>query len=291
MSDLLRFSLNIFGSKEISDLKLRKFTENHLRRLQKNNPCGIYNSQIIELISIYTEFFGEFEDENTRETLINGATSALETDMNAFKETVIKKEIIIRRIFGSDNPIYQEFYPYGIDEYKNATLENIEMLMTRITDTAKKYETNIGLKLTSQFINLKNEFDSTRATQFILINVITGRKNASIKSRKIIETQLIKNLLIIALNNIDNPDAVNIYFDRVFINKRNGKNYNNETADSMKEKNTDINYGNKKNDVKSEFSQEDKEKINIPPTEDLQDNLKITKDSSGDATAGILNIT
>jgi len=228
MRNLLTYFKNIFDTKEISDENLRKFTEIHIQRLTNNNTGGIYDALILALVTAYTSYFGSITDEDTKTALKEGATVAMNIDMKAFKDAASQKEGIVRGIYGVKSPVYQEFYPHGITEYTNSTLENVETLMTRIVNAATNHQADIGDDFVNLFTLLKNNFGSTRTAQLALMAEVEGKKDSTIANRNKVESQLMKNLLVIASNNIGNTDAMNTYFDQSFIRPKKHKSFSGE---------------------------------------------------------------
>jgi ribosomal protein L21E len=67
------------------------------------------------------------------------------------------------------------------------------------------------------FTNLKTDFVAKRDAQLLLIGGVKGLKKATAINRDVLEKQMMTNLLTVALNNIGNPDAIDIYFDQSFL--------------------------------------------------------------------------
>lgn len=77
---------------------------------------------------------------------------------------------------------------------------------------------------------IKESFLTNRNTQLSLIGEVEGKKDITITSRNTIESQLTKNLLVIASNNVDNTEAMNTYFDQSFIRPKKQKTFSGEIA-------------------------------------------------------------
>ena len=57
MIDLSIFFKNHFDSPFISDSKLLKFAQIHLKRLSVNNPGNIYDTIITEMTQVYNDYY------------------------------------------------------------------------------------------------------------------------------------------------------------------------------------------------------------------------------------------
>lgn len=228
MRNLITYFKNIFDTKEISDENLRKFAEIHLSRLIVNNPGAIYNTLITELTAAYNAYFGAINDEDIKISVKEGSTIAMNNIFQQFKEEASRQEGLVRAKFGKASPEYQEFYPLGITEYTNSTLANVETLMTRIVVAGGKYSAILGDEFEHAFGILKDNFLLNRNTQLTLMGEVEGMKDITIANRNSIESQLMKNLLAIASNNVGNTDAMNTYFDQSFIRPKKRKTFSGE---------------------------------------------------------------
>ena len=123
MINLKSFFKNQFDTSKISDDKLKKFTEDHLQKLISNNTSDQFDTIITDTTSAYTTYYGSISDEGARYALQQALTKAMNNTVEAFKKAVSQKEDIIRGTFGKDAPAYQEFFPFGVGEYTQLTLQ------------------------------------------------------------------------------------------------------------------------------------------------------------------------
>ncbi len=217
MINITVFFKNHLDTPHIGDDKLRKFTENHLQRMTANNPGGIYATLITDTAVVYTNYFGSMTDELTNSNIKEGKTVTVNLAVAAFKKEVSREEGLIRSKWGVGSPQYQEFYPQGVSQYTNASLENIEMLMVAFVNAATAHVADLGAPFVTKFTTLKNNFSAARTDQLFFIGLVEGKKTATSGTRDSVEVQVMKNILIIASNNVGNTSIVEDYFDQSFL--------------------------------------------------------------------------
>lgn len=217
MLNLTKFAVNHFDTDRISDDNMKKLAETTWQRLMANNPGNIYDQLITDTATAYTDYYGSVTDEDVKTAIKEGSTVAMNGALKTFKATVSQKEGIVRGTYGADSPTYQEFFPHGISEYSNATLANAQTLYDRMVTAATAHVAELTAAFVTLFTNLKTDFVAKRDAQLLLIGGVKGLKKATAINRDVLEKQMMTNLLTVALNNIGNPDAIDIYFDQSFL--------------------------------------------------------------------------
>jgi hypothetical protein len=222
MINLKTFFKNHFDTKEISDDKMKKFTEVHLQMLISNNAGGEFDTLIADTTNAYQTYYGSISDEGARFALQQALTKAMNNTVEAFKKAASQKEGIIRGTFGKDAPAYQEFFPFGVGEYTHANLADIERLMDQFLTAANAHVAEVGIPFVTEFQNYKSAYISAREAQLLKKAEVTDLKTASTAKRDVVEIQLMKNLYTVAAMYVGNEDKCMDFFDQSFI--RNGSN-------------------------------------------------------------------
>ena len=122
---------NNFDDKQISNDELKKFSEDHLRRLAGNNAGDQFGPLIAATTAAYTEFFGDLSEAGTAAAVREGLTIRVNDALEAFVAQVQRREGRIRDQWEKTSAEYQEFFPQGLGEYGAATLGDAERLMNR----------------------------------------------------------------------------------------------------------------------------------------------------------------
>jgi len=210
------FFKNHFDTKEISDDTLRLFSEDELVRLA-NDTSGLYITILNDTTIAYQNFFGKIVDEATRFAIQQARTMAMDNAWNLFVSTIQRKEGTIRSEFGKDSPTYQEFFPLGLNEYNETNLGNIETLMSRFINACNNNTAQLPANFVDQFITLRNDFVAARDLQLDAISDVANLKNDTGNNRDVLEIQLMKNLLIVASNNIGHPERLKRFFNQTIL--------------------------------------------------------------------------
>ncbi len=217
MIDLTVFFKSHFQSDKVSDKKLQKFIEDSIQRTSANNPGGIYDTLILNTTASYTSYFGALSDKATQKAILEGKTLSMESSLQNFKSFASRQEGLIRSKWGKDSPEYQEFYPQGITEYTHATLATVEVIMQRYKNAATAHSADLGAAFVTEVGDIITAFMGARESQLNLKGLVENAIAKTDSNRNGIETQIMKNVLIIASNNIGNTEAVKTYFDQSII--------------------------------------------------------------------------
>ena len=219
MQNLKTFFRNHFDTKEIGDDKLKKFTEDHLQRLISNNTSSQFDTLIADTTAAYTTYYGSISDEGARYALQQALTKAMNNTLEAFKKAIRQKEGTIKGAFGKDSPAYQEFFPFGVTEYTEANLADIERLMDQFLTAINAHTLELGIPFLTEFQNYKSAYVSARESQLLKKAEVTDLKSASAVKRDVVEIQLMNNLLTIARMYIGKEEMCNDYFDQSIIRR------------------------------------------------------------------------
>jgi hypothetical protein len=217
MIDFSVFFKNHLSTGKVSDDNMNRFSQDSLQRLIANNPVGIYTPLIDATTPAYNNYFKALNTEAHSASVKEGATVSVDQLKQEFINLVSMKEGIIKGTWGKDSPQYQQFFPLGVEEYHKSTKANIQMLMARWITACEDFVSELPASFADPFIAIRTSYETARTQQLNHIGTTDGNKLATSNMRSILEVQLMKNLITVALNNIGNPDAVNVYFDQSII--------------------------------------------------------------------------
>lgn len=216
------FFKNHFDTKEISDENLRKFAEIHLQRMAAKNGGGEFTTMITDTTTAYNNYFGSITDEDVKFAVQQGLTIAVNNAVTNFKKAVSQKEGSVRGVFGKDAPEYQEFFPLGLTEYSQATLQDVEMLMNRMVTAANKYTVELGAALETEFQGYLTTFTTARAAQLLKIGEVKDSKTDTSFKRDVVEIELMKNVHLIGAMFVGDVNTCMDFFDQSFVRNSNG---------------------------------------------------------------------
>ena len=215
--------------------KFRKFCEVHIQRLASQNVDGKYDEIIAQTTDGYTTLFGAMTDEDTKFAVQQSYTKSVNSVVEEFKQKISQKEGIVRGNWDKGSPVYEEFFPLGLTEYSQANLGNVETLMKRIVTVSDAHITELGQPFADLFKDIQTRFNTARTNQLKKIGEVKGTKEASSNARADLENQLMKNLLTLAMEYMDNPDAGAAFFDQSILKSSGGKEEEGEENSSVQE--------------------------------------------------------
>lgn len=210
---------DLFDDKNLADYNLRSFCDDHLLRLSipELNPGGIYNTIITATNTKYNAFFGKMTNEVTKKAISQGLTVNMETAKSEALEEVSHFENLVAFKFKPNTGTYKQFYPQGVSEYYDATIDQLPTIFTRIENAANANLLASNPADVAALIAKLSTFKDARAAQEVSFaeveNLQTGRR----EDRQALTLQLTTNLLTIALNNLLNADSFNNYYNPSYL--------------------------------------------------------------------------
>ena len=221
MLDLRTFFKNHFDTREVSDDNLRKFVEDHLNRMISHNGNAVYTTYIQDTQVLYDKFNTFIKQEDQTFTAQQGKTLLTDKILSEFVALVSRKEGAVRSEFGKDSPEYQEFFPAGLNEYHQVSKANAEMLMERMRNKGQIYIATLGQNFVDIFTNTLNKYLAARNGQLQAMGEVDGLKSDASNARNALSTQLMKNLLFIALQYVGQTDRLDDFFSQEIVRRKN----------------------------------------------------------------------
>ncbi len=232
MRNLFSFFWNIFAQAKVGDAKFRMFVEFHLQGMINHNPGGIYDDIIAACTAVYMNYYGALEDEATKIAIREGKTAAMNNSRIDLDDFFSRQEGLIRSKWGKTSEQYQEFYPQGITGYTQAPLSQYDILIERYKNAVTAHVADLEAAFVTEANTKITAFLTIRAAQVNLINLVSGKRTVSATSREELEKQVMKDLLIIASNNVGKPEVMPDYFDQSIIRPASKKIYTGNVAPS-----------------------------------------------------------
>ncbi|MGE0636347.1 MAG: hypothetical protein AB7G44_09920 [Bacteroidia bacterium] len=210
MLNPIRLVNDLFDDAELSNANLRGFTENFLIRLAGNNPGGIYTTLITDTTTKYTAFYGKITNEVVKEAISQGLTITTNQAREDVTEELSKLQGLVKYRFGAGSSTYQQFYPYGMEEYHQSKIDDLATILDRFVTAAT---THLSAAEAAPVITLTGDFKTARNAQVTVFAEVDVIETGKHEDRKALTMQLTFDFLTIAGNNIDNEDAFDDYYD------------------------------------------------------------------------------
>jgi hypothetical protein len=220
-----RIFQNQFKGERLSHGTLKKFSEDHLARITANpGPTGgPIEGLIASTGAAHLNFFGNISDVDIAFAVEQGITQSVNAKMQEFIRLVRKARPIIEYTFGSENQVYQEFFPHGMSEYSQATMGNIETLMMRFKKAADANpHPSLPATLAADAQTMHDDYQGLRSAQLGKKGDTGTQRAERNAARAALELQLWKNVLTTAAAHIDNLPACAAYFDEGILNAKDG---------------------------------------------------------------------
>src|SRR5260221_1067683 len=214
MIRISRYFENQFDDREISDDELRAFAVDHLARLIAQNSAALFDAAIAATATALTDFHGAVADESTAGAIRKSRTSATNVLMDEIKGKRSRREGKISDAFGDDSAEYVAFYPQGVSEYRNATMEDMTKLLTRYAKLADDNVPALGQPFADEWNAYKTKWAAVRGAQVTQKGTATGAADQSGAARTELELQLQANVLTVALQNIGQPARAALFFQQ-----------------------------------------------------------------------------
>ena len=219
MLNPIRLVNDLFEDRQLSDANLRSFTEDHLSRLAQpeNNPGSIYSALISATTTKYTNYYGKISTEASRKAIAEGTTVTRNNARKATEEKISQLQGLVKFKFGETSAIYQEFFPLGVTEYIEAREGDVGTLFDRFVTTATTHLTADYPAEVTAMTTLVTAFHNSYAARETAVAQVDATGTGKNADRKTLTLQLTTNFLTIALNNLENTDKFDDYFDPAYL--------------------------------------------------------------------------
>lgn len=215
----------IFEDPAVSFGEFYNFSRDHLAKLKALDAVGQPNAgRYTAMIGTTQPLFDLFElhmsgrlaEQATQE----GATIIRDGAVKAFKAAVSQQEGLVRAKFGKTSGQYQEFFPQGVTQYSNATLETVKALMDNFVSKAQTHQAVLGADFPALFIALRDAFVGAQDVQAQRKGAVEGMIEQRKASRAALERRTMINVHELAIMHIGEPERANDYFDQTRLEER-----------------------------------------------------------------------
>lgn len=215
MINISRFFENHLANREISAEELRQFAEDHIGKLKAQ---AAQPANLTALLAPTETAFDAFDDKLAARTTYLaaqiGGTITKDDVLKLFRTTVRQREGRVRDKFPKGSAAYAEFYPQGLKDYNRARLGQLPALFDRYIAAADKHKAILGPELLAEFMALKASYATARDGQVEAKGDLAQLRAALAAARVVLEMQLGKNILTIAIQHHGHPERAADYFNQ-----------------------------------------------------------------------------
>lgn len=222
MKDLRNWFANPFADRNVSYEKLKLFAADVIARLTNNNGSGLFTAVLAQLVAAYQSYFGDITDVDLAAAIQKSFTASKDNLFSTFKEAVSRQEGLVRSKFGKDSGTYLEFFPLGLSQYSQATMANVETLMTRMADRGQAYVADLGNDFANEFQSILTNYQAARSAQLGRKSLTSDERTQRHGTRAELEKQLFSAMFTVGLNFPGNVDRCMDFFDQTIIRTPSG---------------------------------------------------------------------
>jgi hypothetical protein len=208
---------NPYDTKNISDDNIKKFVQKHIAQTTAKNGGGLFTTMLADTTLAYTNYFGAIDDEDVKLAVQQSLTMAADNLIKTFKDSVSQQEGLIRSFYNVNSPAYQEFFPHGVTEYREANKGNIDTLMNRMAVASQAHVGDLGAPFVAIWTGIKSNYATARTSQLGKIAEVVAAKTTTSDNRNELETQIFKNMFTVGMNFPGNVDECMDFFDQSII--------------------------------------------------------------------------
>src|SRR4051812_5671208 len=95
MIDLAKYFRILFLSPRFSRERFKALCEDHIQRLNANNPGGIFTVILTAVTNLYNAFFGDMASESLNQAVKEGKTTAMNASRAALEKLISGMEKLI----------------------------------------------------------------------------------------------------------------------------------------------------------------------------------------------------
>lgn len=218
MIELVKFFRILFLSERISVDRLKNFTEDHIQRLTANNPGGIFTAILTAVTTAYNNYFGDMSSKSLNLAVQEGKTQAMKESRDALLKQLSDNEKLVAYTYKDNKPAYEEFYPLGTTEYRNASLSQLETISGRYKEVLAAHATDFTTGFVTAYNTVQATFVANRAAQQAAFGNVAAERSDLTATRTALATQLTANVLTIALQYLGDESKAAEYFNQGILN-------------------------------------------------------------------------
>ena len=189
-----------------------KYADIHIAALTGNNINGIYDNLISETQTKRDALHSVVYDSKDNKTTRIAYTAEIKNITNEYRKYISKFEGYVRYKFDKATPMYVLFFANGIEHYRKATQEETVLHLENFITLNQMHKNELGTtKFIDGFTDIHNRFTSALSVQRKAMGAISYNTQAKVMMWNELKKQIYKNMLYIALQNLDTPNMLRVF--------------------------------------------------------------------------------
>ncbi len=138
------FAIDYFATRDVTLLRLQKFSVDVLQRLKADNPGQAFDALVADLSAYHTALFGAMSGIDAGFSQRRTAAQQMWGALADAQHQLAEDEALIEYKARKTPALHQAFFPNGRSEYSNATLLTAELLLARAAAAATAHAKTLG---------------------------------------------------------------------------------------------------------------------------------------------------
>lgn len=219
MINLISIFGNLFDSGiKASDIHTKNFSEDMIIRITHYNSDGQYDTMLNLTEAAHTLFFGQITNKEVLLALRISRTRSVDIVLSNFEKKVTFIGDTVGSKFEKGTPEFLEFFPYGINDYHNATKEKFPVLIDVLLSAVNAHAASFAPEFVELIQKFKEDFESARGVQLEKKEDVTAAVLTKAQARFALEIQLSRNILDLASEYILQPEKGLAFFNQNLLN-------------------------------------------------------------------------
>lgn len=208
-----QFFSNPFAHITVGSSKFYKFVEAHLQSLKANNEGGKFDVLITKLTALLAPYQAWLSTQDKSTIDREDDTDTVNAILDKFEDFIDSLFKEVNYVFDDNKSVIHEVFPNGKSEYNNITIMNAPVLLQRVADFCTEHKTNLKAGRDTTSLQFLSDFKTERGEQLGSKSTVSTGSTEGKTLRNAIAVYLYEVLLHLLLAHIDNPKAVEQYYD------------------------------------------------------------------------------
>jgi hypothetical protein len=201
----------IFMNPKITDVRLKNYSEDALKRLAIQNTVNLYDTMINDTEAKHIDYFGAIDDKDTIIAIKESRTMSVDNIIVKFIEMMRNFEDVIAGKFGRKSSEFHEFFPNKFEEYQRVTKSSIGTLLHRMVKGLSNHE-ELGEQMKNDVIAMQTLYNAARGEQVSKKAAVDAIRTEVKDKRLVLASQLQDNLFDIAKQFKGHPERLRDFF-------------------------------------------------------------------------------
>ncbi len=227
------FKLDFIG-KEVSDLNLLCFTDDHLKRLAEENKEGQFSEMLSETSTTYFYFLEAHKEKEKVKGSKEIYTKEVRILQERLKDAIRMLEAFVRFKYSKASEEYKQIFPKGLSEYCQLNRSNVELLLTKIFVFLNKQKEAVDENIRQEIEDTYTAYQHNRKKQLHKKSDYINNVKSKKQLREDLSVRLQLNLYTLAIHYLGQPEKAELFFNEKLLRSKRLKKGNAYRSNQLK---------------------------------------------------------